>query len=103
MRVGKDRASWQELECYLFTEMLICVKEKKNGTTQPQLEDPRTKRKLSRCTLKGSILIKKHLRDMDSVPGIYFLFFFWLLLLFCYCYCFIAIVLLFCFVVANIA
>jgi hypothetical protein len=56
------------LECYLFTEMLICVKEKKNGT-QSQFEDQRTKRKLSRCTLKGSILIKKHLRDMESVQG----------------------------------
>ncbi|EEH21258.2 hypothetical protein PABG_03489 [Paracoccidioides brasiliensis Pb03] len=66
VRVGKDRASWQELECYLFAEMLICVKEKKNG--QNQFEDPRTKRKLTRCTLKGSILIKKHLKDVDSVP-----------------------------------
>lgn len=68
MRVGKDRSSWQELECYLFTDMLICVKEKK-GTQQHQLEDPRTKRKLSRCALKGSILIKKHLRDMEPVNG----------------------------------
>ncbi|PGH04153.1 hypothetical protein GX51_03660 [Blastomyces parvus] len=66
VRVGKDRASWQELECYLFAEMLICVKEKKNGHSQ--IEDPRTKRKMTRCTLKGSILIKKHLKDVDSVP-----------------------------------
>ncbi|RMZ83094.1 hypothetical protein DV738_g1186, partial [Chaetothyriales sp. CBS 135597] len=29
VRVGKDRQSWQELECYLFGEMLICIKEKK--------------------------------------------------------------------------
>ncbi|KAL1954996.1 hypothetical protein VTO42DRAFT_349 [Malbranchea cinnamomea] len=67
LRVGKDRSSWQELECYLFTDMLICVKEKKGSQPQP-LEDPRTKRKLSRCALKGSILIKKHLRDMEPVP-----------------------------------
>lgn len=67
VRVGKDRTSWQELECYLFAEMLICVKEKKNG--QNQFEDPRTKRKMTRCTLKGSILIKKHLKDVESVPG----------------------------------
>ncbi|KAK3096363.1 hypothetical protein LTR53_019329, partial [Teratosphaeriaceae sp. CCFEE 6253] len=24
VRVGKDKQAWQELECYLFTEMLIC-------------------------------------------------------------------------------
>ncbi|PGG95046.1 hypothetical protein AJ79_10300 [Helicocarpus griseus UAMH5409] len=64
--VGKDRSSWQELECYLFAEMLICVKEKKNG--QSLFEDPRTKRKMTRCTLKGSILIKKHLKNVESVP-----------------------------------
>ncbi|KAK6586422.1 hypothetical protein PZA11_001479 [Diplocarpon coronariae] len=29
IRVGKDQQSWQELECFLFTEMLICVREKK--------------------------------------------------------------------------
>lgn len=72
IRVGKDRASWQELECYLFSEMLICVKEKKNSP-QGQYEDPATRRKLSRCTLKGSILIKKHLKDVESVPGMLFL------------------------------
>lgn len=47
--------------------MLICVKEKKNGHNQ--FEDPRTKRTMTRCTLKGSILIKKHLKDVESVPG----------------------------------
>ncbi|EAU35538.1 conserved hypothetical protein [Aspergillus terreus NIH2624] len=64
MRVGKDRESWQELECYLFGEMLICVKEKRiNDRHQydDQLPKPRT-----RCTLKGSILIKKHLRSIDA-------------------------------------
>ncbi|KAL4891711.1 Pleckstrin homology domain-containing protein [Aspergillus ambiguus] len=64
MRVGKDRESWQELECYLFGEMLICVKEKRiNNHHQydDQMSKPRT-----RCTLKGSILIKKHLRSIDA-------------------------------------
>lgn len=73
IRVGKDRESWQELECYLFSEMLICVKEKKNG--QQPYEDPRTHRKLSRCTLKGSILIKKHLKDVDADKGEYSFFY----------------------------
>jgi len=68
VHVGKDRESWQELECYLFSEMLICVKEKK-GSPHNEFEDPRSKRKLTRCTLKGSILIKKHLKDVESVPG----------------------------------
>lgn len=64
VRVGKDRQSWQELECYLFGEMLICVKEKKAG--QPLILD--SGRKVTRCTLKGSILIKKHLKQVQPVP-----------------------------------
>lgn len=66
VRVGKDRHSWQELECYLFGEMLICVKEKKNAQPPAVLESGR---KLTRCTLKGSILIKKHLRQVHASPG----------------------------------
>ena len=64
VRVGKDRQSWQELECYLFGEMLICVKEKK--TNQPPIISD-SGRRLSRCTLKGSILIKKHLKQVQPV------------------------------------
>ena len=64
IRVGKDRQSWQELECYLFGEMLICVKVKKGAT----FVDNNTGKKFSRCTLKGSILIKKHLRQVHSLP-----------------------------------
>ncbi|KAI4160780.1 MAG: hypothetical protein LQ342_005493 [Letrouitia transgressa] len=64
VRVGKDRQSWQELECFLFTEMLICVKEKRGAP--PQYADGNSKRKLTRCTLKGSILIKKHLKHVES-------------------------------------
>ena len=67
IRVGKDRQSWQELECYLFAEMLICVKEKKGA--QGQFVDSASKRKTTRCTLKGSILIKKHLKQVESSPG----------------------------------
>lgn len=64
IRVGKDRHSWQELECYLFGEMLICVKEKKNAP--PIVTE--SGRKLTRCTLKGSILIRKHLRQVHASP-----------------------------------
>lgn len=66
VRVGKDRQSWQELECFLFAEMLICVKEKKGAP--PQYAEGNSKRKLTRCTLKGSILIKKHLKHVESKP-----------------------------------
>lgn len=70
VRVGKDRQAWQELECYLFTEMLICVKEKRfvpNASQQWDGADgPKGK---NRCTLKGSILIKKHLKQVEIVPG----------------------------------
>ncbi|KAG8531454.1 uncharacterized protein KY384_003083 [Bacidia gigantensis] len=64
VRVGKDRQSWQELECFLFAEMLICVKEKKGAP--PQYAEGNSKRKLTRCTLKGSILIKKHLKHVEA-------------------------------------
>ncbi|KAJ5899790.1 hypothetical protein N7495_004534 [Penicillium taxi] len=59
MRVGKDRESWQELECYLFAEMLICVKEKKVSYNEMGKRKPR-------CTLKGSILIRKHLKSLEA-------------------------------------
>ena len=70
VRVGKDRQAWQDLECYLFTEMLICVKEKKNMTngTQQWNEAERATRK-GRCTLKGSILIRKHLKQVETQAG----------------------------------
>jgi Pleckstrin homology domain len=61
--VGKDRQSWQELECYLFSEMLICVKEKKIAPPPPNWDEA-TKKKALKCTLKGSILIKKHLKQV---------------------------------------
>lgn len=65
IRVGKDRQSWQELECYLFSEMLICVKEKKVAP-QPQWDGAELSAgKKTKCTLKGSILIKKHLNQVE--------------------------------------
>ena len=65
LRVGKDQRSWQELECYLFGEMLICVKVKRNSLPPIITEDGR---RLTRCTLKGSILIKKHLKEVHVQP-----------------------------------
>lgn len=70
VRVGKDRQAWQELECYLFTEMLICVKAKKiSPTASQQWEGPEGPKGKPRVTLKGSILIKKHLKQVEVVPG----------------------------------
>lgn len=71
VRVGKDKQAWQELECYLFTEMLICVKAKKMPPTAGQQWDgPEGQaKKQSRVTLKGSILIKRHLKQVEFVPG----------------------------------
>ena len=81
LRVGKDKVSWQELECYLFAEMLICVKEKKIPQSQwaenekkiPQsqwVENGSSQQRPTRCTLKGSILIKKHLNDVLETGSI---------------------------------
>jgi Pleckstrin homology domain len=67
IRVGKDRRTWQDLDCYLFAEMLICVKERK-ATAIPQFDIPSASRR-TKCTLKGSILIKKHLREVNMSAG----------------------------------
>ncbi|KAM0338457.1 hypothetical protein ACHAPU_011310 [Fusarium lateritium] len=69
LRVGKDKVSWQELECFLFAEMLICVKEKKIPQGQ-QWDENGAPRKTTRCTLKGSILIKKHLNEVSETGNI---------------------------------
>ncbi|SPJ74641.1 related to von Willebrand and RING finger domain protein [Fusarium torulosum] len=69
LRVGKDKVSWQELECFLFAEMLICVKEKKIPQAQ-QWDENGAPRKATRCTLKGSILIKKHLNEVSETGNI---------------------------------
>lgn len=50
--------------------MLICVKEKKNAPPLPQRWESATPGlKLTRCTLKGSILIKKHLNEVTETGG----------------------------------
>ena len=48
--------------------MLICVKEKK-VTIPQQWDDTAPPRKANRCTLKGSILIKKHLNEVTESGG----------------------------------
>jgi len=70
LRVGKDKVSWQELECFLFAEMLICVKEKKNAQQPHSQWDDESVTRKSRCTLKGSILIKKHLNEVSETGSI---------------------------------
>jgi hypothetical protein len=67
IKVGKDRQSWQELECFLFGEMLICIKAKKGA--YPMFAEGDPKRKMTRGALKGSILIKKHLRNVEASPS----------------------------------
>lgn len=65
LQVGKDRHSWQDLECYLFEEMLICVKEKRIPDSARWDQPVRAK---GRCSLKGSIMITKHLNRVESSP-----------------------------------
>ncbi|KAJ3478115.1 hypothetical protein NLG97_g8663 [Lecanicillium saksenae] len=72
LHVGKDKKSWQELECFLFGEMLICVKEKKIAGVppQPQWDENGNPIKTTRVALKGSILIKKHLQEVAETGNI---------------------------------
>lgn len=70
LRVGKDKVSWQELECFLFAEMLICVKEKKLAPQSSTQWDDNGIPRSTRCTLKGSILIKKHLNEVAETGTI---------------------------------
>lgn len=67
LRVSRDQNSWQELECFLFAEMLICIKEKRGAA--PIDTEGNSKRKLTKCTLRGSILIKKHFKAVESSSG----------------------------------
>ena len=70
IRVGKDKLQWQELECYLFAEMLICVKEKKGSNYDAErAERAERGERGTRCTLKGSILIKKHLEGVTQTSA----------------------------------
>jgi len=67
--VGKDKLSWQELECYLFAEMLICVREKRNALS-PTLDGAESLQNPTKCSLKGSIMIKRHLSRLEESAGI---------------------------------
>jgi hypothetical protein len=54
--------------------MLICVKEKKVASSSTaQWTNGSAKKKTVKCTLKGSILIKKHLKKVSDLggPGMY--------------------------------
>lgn len=57
--------AWQELECFLFEEMLICVKEKKLSQSEQALD-----RGPSKYVLKGSILIRKHLLSVERASAV---------------------------------
>jgi len=48
--------------------MLICVKEKK-AAQPPHWDGTESINKKSKCTLKGSILIKKHLKQVEHSSG----------------------------------
>jgi hypothetical protein len=48
--------------------MLICVKEKK-AAQPPHWDGIESINKKSKCTLKGSILIKKHLKQVEHSSG----------------------------------
>nr|POF05993.1 hypothetical protein CFP56_53380 [Quercus suber] len=69
LRVSKDGRSWQDLDCYLFTNMLICVKERKLVShANREWDDSSTPSSKSRYVLKGSILVQKHLKRVDASP-----------------------------------
>lgn len=69
VKVGKDRQTWQELECYLFSDMLICVKDKKvSANSSQQWQDEEGPKPKTKYTIKGSILIRRHLREVETLP-----------------------------------
>ncbi|QIX00830.1 hypothetical protein AMS68_006347 [Peltaster fructicola] len=68
MRVGKDKQSWQDLECFLFMQMLICVKEKKNANASQEWTSATGIKSQTKYALKGSILIKRHLQHVHFIP-----------------------------------
>lgn len=49
--------------------MLICVKEKKIPAAASQWSNGGPKKRGMKCTLKGSILIKKHLKKVGDSSG----------------------------------
>jgi hypothetical protein len=57
IEVSKNNKSWQELTCYLFEEMLICVKERGSEDVMPEKKV---------WVLKGSVLVRKHLQHLKT-------------------------------------
>lgn len=69
--VSKERKIWQVLGCYLFEEILICIREQRpagTGTGTSSYLDAGSA-KPARYKLKGSILMRKHLKNVDSWKG----------------------------------
>lgn len=67
--VSKERKIWQVLGCYLFEEILICIREQRPaGSGASPYSDGDPARPL-RYKLKGSILMKKHLKNIVSWKG----------------------------------
>ncbi|KAI5296637.1 hypothetical protein KEM52_004469 [Ascosphaera acerosa] len=57
--VSKDKNVWQVLECHLYEQMLICVRERPS-------DGPSSQHRPGRCKLKGSILMRKHLQAVET-------------------------------------
>ena len=68
LSVGADGGSWEELQCYLFDETLICAKDKRTLRNQSS-DDQALTQDSPLYALKGSIFIKKHLESIESVGG----------------------------------
>lgn len=66
LRVGKDKVNWQELQCFLFSEMFICVRAKKSSAAANAQWSESGSPPPTKYSLKGSILIKKHLSDVSE-------------------------------------
>lgn len=64
VEVSKDQRYWQALNCYLYEHILICVREK--GVAARTSDVLHAASPSSKCVLKGSVLVKKHLRHIDA-------------------------------------
>lgn len=56
LSVSKDGQHWQLLNCYLFSNMLICVKEKQAGNGASS----------GKFSLKGSVMIQVRLHSSNK-------------------------------------
>ncbi|KAK9476741.1 hypothetical protein V1514DRAFT_344442 [Lipomyces japonicus] len=55
--------AWQALDCYLFRDFLICVKEK-NGNSQDLSSSPSQISPMDRLTIKSFLCLRKHLLNV---------------------------------------